>query len=358
LYQFKFYANIKIMVNKIKLKINRELIRLMQDIDKTYSLSKISPLLFNSIKDFLLRDGKRIRPILFCAGYLGFTKKPALNLYKGALSWELLHGFLLIHDDIIDKSDIRRGKPSMHQMLNKYLKSHKNLKFNGQDLAIVIGDIIYAFAINALLSIKQKAGRKEQALKKFIESVIYTGSGEFIELLYGLENLEKIKKEQIYRIYDYKTAQYTFASPLATGAILAGANKVQIDKLLKYGICLGRAFQIKDDILGLFSEERKVGKSILSDLQEAKKTMLIWYAYNNSTEENKSTIRMIFTKEKVNKTDLIKIRKLVTESGALDYAKREITGLLAKAAILIASTAMYPRYKECLNTYAQEILKL
>jgi len=346
------------MLAEIKNKIDRELAKFIQEIDADYSLSKISPLLFNSIKDFLLRDGKRIRPILFCVGYLGFTKKPALNLYKGALSWELLHDFLLVHDDIIDKSNIRRGEPSMHQMLNKYLKGYKNLKFNGQDLAIVIGDIMYAFAINALLSIKQKGSRKEKALKRFIEATIYTGSGEFIELLYGLENLEKIKKEQIYRIYDYKTAQYSFASPLATGAIFAGANKGQIDKLLKYGICLGRAFQIKDDILGLFSEEREIGKSMLSDLQEAKKTILIWYAYNNSTEENKSTIRMIFTKEKVNKTDLIKIRKLVSISGALDYAKREITLLLTKAAILIASTAMYPRYKECLNTYAQEILKL
>lgn len=346
------------MLAEIKNKIDRELTKFIQEIDADYSLSKISPLLFNSIKDFLLRDGKRIRPILFCVGYLGFTKKPALHLYKGALSWELLHDFLLVHDDIIDKSNIRRGGPAMHQMLNKYLKGYKNLKFNGQDLAIVIGDIMYAFAINALLSIKQKASRKEEALKKFIEATIYTGSGEFIELLYGLENLEKIKKEQIYRIYDYKTAQYTFASPLATGAILAGEDKGQIDKLLKYGICLGRAFQIKDDILGLFSEERKIGKSMLSDLQEAKKTILIWYAYNNSTEENKSTIRMVFTKEKVNKTDLIKIRKLISKSGALDYAKREITVLASKAAILIASTAMYPRYKECLNAYAQKILKL
>ena len=346
------------MLAEIKNKIDRELAKFIQEIDADYSLSKISPLLFNSIKDFLLRDGKRIRPILFCVGYLGFTKKPALHLYKSALSWELLHDFLLVHDDIIDKSNIRRGKPSMHQMLNKYLRGYKNLKFNGQDLAIVIGDIMYAFAINALLSIKQKVSRKEQALKKFIEATIYTASGEFIELLYGLENLEKIKKEHIYRIYDYKTAQYTFASPLATGAIFAGASKGQTDKLLKYGIFLGRAFQIKDDILGLFSEERKIGKSIFSDLQEAKKTILIWYAYNNSSEENKSAIRMIFTKEKVKKTDLIKIRKLVSISGALDYVKREITLLSNKAANLIASTAMYPRYKECLNTYAQEILKL
>ena len=346
------------MIYKIKKEIEQELIWILQDIDKTYSLSKISPLLFNSIKDFLLRDGKRIRPILFCIGYLGFTKKPALHLYKGALSWELLHDFLLVHDDIIDKSNTRRGKPSMHQMLNKYLKDYKNLKFNGQDLAIVIGDIMYAFAINALLSIKQKASRKEQALKKFIEAAIYTGSGEFIELLYGLENLEKIKKEQIYRIYDYKTAHYTFAAPLATGAILAGANKGQIDKLLKYGMCLGRAFQIKDDILGLFSEEKRIGKSILSDLQEAKKTILIWYAYNNSTEKNKSTIRMIFTKKRINKTDLMKIRKLVSISGALDYAEREITLLMNKAINLITSTAMYPQHKECLNAYAQKIFRL
>ena len=346
------------MLVHMKNKIDRELTKFIKEIDVTYSLSKISPLLFKSIKDFVLRDGKRIRPLLFCAGYLGFTKKPAPRLYTSALSLELLHDFLLVHDDIIDKSKTRRGKPSMHQMLNNHLKNYHKIKFNGQDLSIVVGDVMYAIAINAFLSIKEDFNRKEKALKKFIEAAIYTGSGEFIELLSGIEDLDKITKEQIYKIYDFKTAYYSFASPLATGAILAGASDNEVNKLFKYGVYLGRAFQIKDDILGLFSSERKIGKSNLSDLQEAKKTMLIWHAYYNSTKKDKSAIKIAFSKTKVDKNDLSLIRKIVTASGALDYTKNEVIQLLHKAKKTLLSSKIRLRYKELLNRYSCDILHL
>jgi geranylgeranyl diphosphate synthase type I len=345
------------MFNAVKNRLEKELKRFLLDIDKIYCVSKISPLLFKSIENFVLREGKRIRPLLFCVGYLGFAKKVAKNLYRSALSLELLHDFMLVHDDIIDKSDTRRGKPSMHKILDLYLKKdYKNIKFNGQDLAIVVGDVIYAIAFHAFLSIKEDPMRKDQALRKFVEAAFYTGAGEFIELLYGKEDLEKIKKDYIYKIYDLKTAYYSFAYPLAIGAILAGANKAESDKLFQYGIYLGRAFQIKDDILGLFSEESKIGKSNLSDLQEAKKTILILYAYNNSNNSNKALIRRIFTKKKIDKNDLLKIREIITKTGALDKAKREISRLHSKTENIISSSMISPRYKKILNNYSKEIL--
>jgi len=346
------------MLDKVRTKIEQQLKRFIQKIDQTYSLSKISSLLFRSIKEFMLREGKRIRPLLFCVGYLGFAKKTAPNLYTSALSWELMHDFLLVHDDIIDKSDIRRGKPSMHNMLNGYLKKYKNLKFNGQDLSIVVGDVMYAMAIHSFLSIKEDSSRKEKALKKFIEAVIYTGSGEFIELLYAKEDLAKIKKEQIYKIYDFKTSYYSFSSPLSTGAILAGASQREVDRLFKFGIYLGRSFQIQDDILGLFSEEKIIGKSILSDLKEAKKTLLIWYAYNNSTLKDKLTMRKIFKKAEIRKSDLLKIRRIVAKCGALDYAKSEIARFMKAAENIIASSGIRPQYQKFLISYSGEILKL
>lgn len=246
----------------------------------------------------------------------------------------------------------------MHEMLNKYLSNRKGIKFNGQDLTIVIGDVMYAMALDAFLSIKADLKRKEAALKKLIDAAMRTGSGEFIELLYGLKSIDKIKKSDIYKIYDYKTANYTFAAPLTIGATLAGANQNQLDKLYKYGIYLGRAFQIKDDILGLFSEEKNIGKSNLTDLQEAKKTILIYKAYQNSGKNDKLTIKNILTKSDVDKTDLLKIRKIITGSGALNYTKREIGKFLKKANVLHSSLKMYPRYKSLLSRYSEEILNL
>ena len=120
-----------VMLIKIKNKIEKELSRVVENINKTTSLKKASPLLYRAIKSFILRPGKRIRPTLFIAGYLGFAKKPAPNLYTSAISIELLHDFFLVHDDIIDKSDTRRGKPSMHILFSKHLAKYKNIKFSG-----------------------------------------------------------------------------------------------------------------------------------------------------------------------------------------------------------------------------------
>ena len=292
-------------------------------------------------------------------GYLGFAKKSASGLYASAASFELLHDFLLVHDDIIDKSDTRRGKPSMHKMFNNYLaKYNRNIKFSGQDLAIVAGDVIYAASIQAFLSIKEDIARKEKALKNFIEATIFTGSGEFIELLCGIKDIEKISKQDIYRIYDLKTARYTFSSPLCSGAILAGARNEEIQKLTQYGIYLGRAFQIKDDILGMFADEEKIGKSTLTDLQEAKKTLLIWYAYHHSSWKNKLTIKNTLSKERANNSDLLNIRKITISSGALDFAEKELSKLIKKSDNLLASSGMNSKYKTLLSGYSREILNL
>lgn len=345
------------MLKKIKNRIEKELVIFATGIEKTYGLNRISPFLFKNIKGFLLRKGKRVRPILFVIGYLGFSKKQAGGLYTSALSMELLHDFMLVHDDIIDKSDTRRGKPSMHKQLNNYLAKYKGAKFNGQDLSIVVGDVMYAMGLDAFLEIKENKERKEQALKQLIKAVLYTGGGEFIELLYGIKEISKIQKQDIYKIYDYKTAYYTFASPLAIGAILAGASQHEAEKLIQYGISLGRAFQIKDDLLGMFSRENEIGKSNLTDLQEAKKTILIWYAYTHSDKKDKFEITKILAKSKADKNDLLKMRRIISSSGALNYAKQEISDSISTAQISIASSKMKAKYKSFLDEYSGEILK-
>ncbi len=346
------------MILEIKNRVELEISNYIRNIDKLYSLKSISPVLFRNIKEFVSRKGKRIRPVLFVIGYLGFAKRVARGLYRSAVSLELLHDFMLVHDDIIDKSETRRGKPSMHTRLNRYLKGYKNLKFNGQDLTIVIGDVMYAMAIHAFLSVDEDKERKEMALKRLIEAAFYTGSGEFIELLSGAQDIDETTKEDIYKIYDLKTANYTFASPLTIGAVLAGGKKYDVDRLFKCGTYLGRAFQIKDDILGMFGKEAKTGKSTLTDLKEAKKTILIWYAYNRSDRKNKSIIKKILNKKNVDKMDLSRMQKIIIESGTLDYAKKEILKFIKRAQGIQQSFRMQPKYRKLLLAYSNQILSL
>jgi geranylgeranyl diphosphate synthase type I len=246
----------------------------------------------------------------------------------------------------------------MHAMLQKYLKGGEKIKFDGKDLAIVIGDVMYAFSIHSFLSVKESMQRKEMALRKLIEAAIYTGSGEFLELISGIKNVDRINREQIYKIYDFKTAAYAFASPLAIGAMLAGAKNNQAEKLFRCGIYLGRAFQIKDDIIGMFGEESEIGKPNLTDIREAKKTILIWYAYKNSQGKNKSRIRMILSKSDAGKSDLLQMRRIIIQSGALNYAREQVKVCLHKALELNSILEMRPAYKKSLEAYSRDLLEL
>ena len=344
------------MVFKIKIRLEKELRDYADNIDKTYSLNRLSPALSKNIKEFICRPGKRIRPILFCIGYLGFSQKTPAGLYRSAIALELLHDFLLVHDDIIDKSLLRRGRPSMHALLSQDFCQNKKTKFSGQDLAIVTGDIIYAMALDAFLSINENFLRKEAALKKFISSSIHTAGGEFIELILGNKPIEKINLKDIYKIYDFKTANYTFASPLTLGATLGGAEINQVKKIHAYGMLLGRAFQIKDDIIGIFGKENQTGKPSYTDIKEAKRTLLIYAAFNQANKKDKLAIKNILEADHVKKTDLATMQKIIIESGALSYAQNQIKYLYSQAIKQTSGLIMKRSYLQTLDSFCKKIL--
>lgn len=346
------------MFEQIKNNVEKSLREYVSSLEASHGLGRISPDLNPLFKEYLLRPGKRVRPVLFCAGYLGFTRKARPGIYTSSLSIELLHDFMLIHDDIIDRSDTRRGLPAMHKVLGKRFCRSTGTKFNGQDLAIVAGDILYAMAIQTFLAVQEEPVRKEKALTRFIEAAMYTGSGEFIELIYGANRMEDVRKADIYKIYDYKTACYTFACPLSIGAILGGAPDADTRRLFDYGIYLGRAFQIKDDILGIFGDEKKIGKSVLTDLQESKKTLLVFYAFRDSGNTDRQAIKRVLSKDIVGRGDLTTMRAIITRSGALATASAEITACAKKAAALLEGSSMRGTYKRALAEYTRSILQV
>src|SRR5208283_1762261 len=179
----------------------------------------------------------------------------------------------------IDRSNLRRGKLTMHKTLAHTVKT-KNPDKLGSDLGIIAGDIVYALAIDAFLSIGETSVRKERALKYFIQTAAFTAMGEFIDTVTGVKPVEDVDEKEVFLNYTLKTARYTFDCPMVTGAILAGAKDNEIKKISRFGILIGQAFQIQDDIIGIFETEANIGKSILSDLAEDKKTLLVTHAYS------------------------------------------------------------------------------
>jgi geranylgeranyl diphosphate synthase type I len=211
-----------------------------------------------SLKEFSLRPAKRIRAILVVQGYLLAGGKK--DMLKTAVFAELIHNFLLMHDDVMDQDKKRRGKPTMQY---KYGGRHY-----GDSMAITLGDMIAALGYNILSSSPFPDELKNKAIGKLNETVYKTSYGQALELW---ASGRKDYKEYRLEIYKNKTANYTFVSPLQIGAILAGADDSFLKEIEKFGIPLGIAFQIKDDLM----DAKKDKKSLLDGDSEKDAEKLI-----------------------------------------------------------------------------------
>jgi geranylgeranyl diphosphate synthase type I len=334
-------------MEKIIHKINRAIDLLFADIDRRYGLKAISAPLFDCSRDFVLRPGKRIRPLLFILAYKGYSARktcPENKLYTAAASIELLHDYMLIHDDVIDNSDLRRGKPTLHRMLDEKIRLPGNAAI-GNALAIIAGDIIFAIAIESFLTVKEDAARKEKTLAKLVETAAYTGAGEFIDVVWGHQTIDKIKEKDILLTYILKTAKYTFECPLLMGALLAGAGPEEQKKISALGLSAGQAFQIYDDFLDLFATADVIGKPVLTDLAESKKTLLVFRAFKFLRGARKAELRRILEKKSKNTLDLERFKKLVVSSGAYESCYNEMAALQNKALASCRSLSMKKEFR-------------
>ena len=346
------------MLKQIRKKIDEQLKMFFTNDELALGLAKSNLLLYKELRSFVLSRGKRLRPALFVLAYEGLAIRKSKDIYKTAVSFELLHDFFLIHDDIIDRSDLRRGAPSIHKALDKHLKHSGNTGPNGSDLAIISGDILFSLALKAFLSSETYSKNSFKALGKFINCSFDTEIGEYTEMLESIKNITQVKKEDIYKIYQLKTARYTFSYPLSIGAELASAPKKTIKGLFDYGISVGIAFQIRDDILGLFANEEKSGKSSLSDLSEAKKTLLVWRAFKTASPKDKETIKTLLEKTKINKQDLYKMRSIVEKTGSLTYVKKEINRYYTQSQKILSALKLKKAQKQELNLFTKRILDI
>ena len=339
------------MIKQIRAQIEKSLETFIDNIKKEYKLHLVNPILFESIREFALRKGKRIRPLLLILSYKGYcpsNKKIPPSLYTASTCIELLHNFMLIHDDIIDRSNLRRGKPTLHRILARSITTKGKEKL-GFDLGIIAGDIVYALAIDAFLSMKEDPLRKEKALKYFIQTAAFTAMGEFIDTIHGVEKLNKIEEKDVFLNYTLKTARYTFDCPLVVGAILAGAKSTDIKKLSELGILIGQAFQIQDDIIGIFDSQKNIGKSILSDLAESKKTLLVCHAYHALKGGEKALLKKYFNKPQKKYADLMAIRKIFLQAGSLTYSLKEVASRLTKTLKILDTLYMKALHKKMIR---------
>ncbi len=271
------------------------------------------------IQEYTLRGGKRIRAILMVVGYKMYGGTDERAIIRAASSLELIQSYFLIHDDIMDESELRRGKKTVHLIYeDKHLKNGfgGNPRRFGENMAIIAGDLANVYAYEIFVSSPFPEPLKLRALQKLNEIIEYTGYGQIIDV-YSSE-LNDFSEDDLLLLHTYKTAKYTIEGPLKLGAILAGASG---EGLEKYAVPVGVAFQLQDDILGLFGDEKKLGKPVTSDLAEGKKTLLILKALEKVTEEEKRTILEALGNPAVTMEQLNAVRDIVMKTGALEYTK-------------------------------------
>lgn len=297
-----------------------------------------------------LAGGKRIRGALLMNAYFGFGGKEKQKILKVATAIELVHLFLLMHDDIIDRGDLRHGQMTLHKKIaEKYAKKNQeneNVHF-GESLAIIVGDMLYAVAFQMLAEAGFEAEITVKALG-YLQQVVNTtiiGQSQDIFIAFG----NTFEQKEILKMYENKTARYTFEGPLHLGAILASCSDKKSFKMLsEYALLLGVAFQIQDDILGVFGNEQKMGKNLATDIEEGKKTLLVAKALEFANKNEQKQILAILGKKQLKVQEIMEFQDILKKTGALAYNEEDAKKMLFKGKESIAKLVMLGVQKEFL----------
>ena len=279
------------------------------------------------IKDITMSGGKRIRPAIIYYSYLANGGVSNEEIVKTSMSIELAHIFLLIHDDIIDKDDFRHGVPTAHRRYEKKalrVMSHQKVKEDakhfGTSMAIVVGDMASSMTQEIIFNSSFPSDTIIKALNAMQEIVYRTLPGEMMDV--EMELRGRADEEEILKMHEGKTARYTFEGPIHMGWVLAGGvSRDNMDNFSKYALPVGKAFQIRDDILGVFGQEDKLGKPVGSDIIEGKQTLLILKARERGNNSQRKIVDELLGKRDLSLEELEEIRKIIRETGSLNYSQ-------------------------------------
>ena len=275
-----------------------------------------------NIRDLVLAGGKRVRAGFMYWGYLAAGGEEFEKIIEASMSIELTHIFLLIHDDIIDRDDFRHGMSTVHKkyerLARRFYKKVDSKHF-GDSMAIVVGDMAAAFGNDIIFNSRFAPEKKQRALSKLQEIVTNTVSGEILDVI--LEARGWASEKEILKVHKNKTAKYTVEGPLHLGVLLAGADNKILRALSEYAIPVGIAFQIQDDILGAFGNEKKLGKPVCSDLREGKQTLLVAKALAFGNKSERRVIKALLGKENVSEKEIELFRETVKNTGSLKYSQ-------------------------------------
>jgi geranylgeranyl diphosphate synthase type I len=308
-----------------------------------------------AIRTLVLDGGKRLRPRFAYWGWRSVrgADQDDRALVQAAASLELLHGCALVHDDVIDDSDTRRGRPATHAA---FASRHREAGWPGDArrfgaaTAILVGDLLLAWADTMFAAAALDpavAVPTREAYDQMREQVM---AGQYLDIL--VQARGEFSIEDALRVAAYKTGRYTVEGPLRLGAAAAGASTATVAALSAYGSAIGEAFQLRDDLLGVFGDPAVTGKPAGDDLREGKRTLLVALAMQAASAVEAELLRHELGDRDMDEAGVAALREVIVSTGALDQVEQRIAQRTAEARTALDTGAVSAEARAALDELA------
>ena len=309
--------------------------------DSSRYINSIGPELTSvaqEMSSFLLNGGKRFRPLLSCIGSISVDGAEVSDAtIKASASLELLHACALIHDDVMDGSDTRRGRASVHRHFESLHRSNSlsgDSAGYGVATAILLGDLALIWSDQILHRSGLSSEQLLRVLPIFDELRVELMAGQFLDV--HEQSLATTDAERSLRVASYKSGKYSIERPLHFGAKISGGSDELLEALSRYGIPIGEAFQLRDDILGVFGDPQETGKPAGDDLREGKRTVLIALAHEGTNQSGREELNNLGN-PKLDANQVTRLREVITSSGAVAKVEEMISARAESAHQALAS---------------------
>lgn len=298
-------------------------------------------LIFDELARIVASGGKRLRPVFCCLGHAAAGGEIDRPILRAAASLELLHTFAIVHDDVMDGSRVRRGSPATWVQL---ADDHRRSGFLGDPAgygisgAVLAGDLALMLADRGLLESGFPTGRLLPAVARYNRMRTEVVAGQFLDVLAAHRG--RASEEEARRVATLKSGGYTVEGPLHIGALLADAPPELLEALSGYGLPLGEAFQLRDDLLGVFGDPEVTGKDRDSDLREGKRTLLAARALVSASGDDRRLLEERLGQPDLTTDELERIRKVIEATGARASTQALVEDLARRARAALDDAAI------------------
>jgi len=278
--------------------------------------SDLSPV-SDSLTSFLLDSGKRLRPLFAYAGFAAAGGGLEKSVTRAMAALELLQACALIHDDLMDGSDTRRGKPSIHRHFESVHVQEQLDGFApqyGLSAAVLLGDLALVWSDQMLNTAGLTTEQYARVMPFYNEMRVELMAGQFLDIHEQTQKDTSVDRSM--KIARYKSGKYTIERPLHLGAAMTSSSKDVTDALSAYGLPLGEAFQLRDDLLGVFGDPSVTGKPAGDDLREGKRTVLIAMTNERQSDAQREMARKFFGKPDIDAAGVGILQEIIESTGA------------------------------------------